>query len=100
MRPSSRAVASATIRLPRSSARWRIDLGCPWAVTLPPSGPEIESTVRVRGDVATSRGGHEGRRHAALIVLVGAAILGVTAMVRRTTRQEVEPLEDALEEAA
>jgi hypothetical protein len=34
-------------------------------------------------------------------VSVGAAILGVTAMVQRTTRQEVEPaLEDALEEAA
>ena len=39
--------------------------------------------------------------HAGLIVSVGAAVLGVTAMVQRTARREVEPaLEEALEEAA
>jgi MFS family permease len=39
--------------------------------------------------------------HAALFVSVGAGLLGVTAMVQRTARREVEPvLEDVLEEAA
>ena len=39
--------------------------------------------------------------HAALIVSVGAAILGVTTMLQRPARREVEPaLEDAFEEAA
>jgi sugar phosphate permease len=39
--------------------------------------------------------------HAGLIVSVGAAILGLTAMVQRTARREVEPaLEEVLEEAA
>jgi sugar phosphate permease len=39
--------------------------------------------------------------HAALFVSVGAGLLGVTAMVQRTARREVEPVfEDAFEEAA
>jgi MFS family permease len=39
--------------------------------------------------------------HAALIVSVGAAVLGATAMVLRTARRVVEPvIEDAFEEAA
>ena len=39
--------------------------------------------------------------HAALIVSVGAGILGVTAMARRTERREIEPaLAEIFEEAA
>ena len=40
--------------------------------------------------------------HAALLVSVGAAVLGITAMVRRAPRQVLEPVldEEVLEEAA
>jgi hypothetical protein len=57
--------------------------------------------------VNNANAGHDGSAqavldgfHAALFVSVGAALLGLTAMLRRRNEQEVPALEEALEEAA